>query len=163
LEHRYFTTVTLIAVCLEQIYPNWVPANGVTKQNPIDHLEGDEREMGEALIRDMLEHSVRYTHGHPHILLALLFTDPSVQKSGAGSMQVQWGNALADQLFLPWYVKGSPAAYHLYASNGAKDLEYVRNEVKSPSDPTKVWVGEYTVMRREPLRTTIKQKARTNV
>jgi len=76
-------------------------------------------------------------------VLYILFTDPSYQKTGAGSIHVKWGTDLADRLLVPTWVEGSPEGHHLYESNGFKDVEYVNL-------PTKKWVAEYTVMKREP-------------
>lgn len=44
---------------------------------------------------------------------------------------------------MPAWVEASPDGHHLYESNGFRDVEYVN--VK-----TKLWVSEFTIMRREP-------------
>ncbi|KIK61995.1 hypothetical protein GYMLUDRAFT_42424 [Collybiopsis luxurians FD-317 M1] len=147
------------------IYPNWVPSEDLTESAAakltVDYLEGEDKEKAEALIRDLMTRRARYTYGHPHVFLALLFTDSSYQRSGAGSLHIEWGVALADQLFLPWYVEGTPAGHRLYAKYGAKDLEKVRFEARSPSNPHgKPWINEQTVMRREPLKTAIRREAK---
>lgn len=43
---------------------------------------------------------------------------------------------------LPAWVEGSPDGYRLYAENGFKDVEYVREQ-------TGKWLTDYTIMRRE--------------
>lgn len=144
--------------------------------------------MGEAMLKDWMTRRAKYMYGHPHIrkylsssklsvpqclirraVLALLFTAPSAQRLGAGSMQVQWGTALADQLLVPWYVEGTPAGHKLYAANGAADLEKVRFVApaggkeasgEAASDGRGEWVSEYTMMRREPRRVSIEREAR---
>ncbi|KAH7046062.1 hypothetical protein B0J12DRAFT_742032 [Macrophomina phaseolina] len=155
------------------IYPNWVPNPSLTPAAAaaisIDYLEGEDRVMGEAMLKDWMTRRAKYMYGHPHILLALLFTAPSAQRLGAGSMQVQWGTALADQLLVPWYVEGTPAGHKLYAANGAADLEKVRFVApaggkeasgEAASDGRGEWVSEYTMMRREPRRVSIEREAR---
>ncbi|KAL1636566.1 hypothetical protein SLS56_001151 [Neofusicoccum ribis] len=147
------------------IYPNWVPDPSLTAASAasasIDYLTGDDRAMAEAMLKNWMTRRARYMYGHSHILLALLFTDPRAQHLGAGSLQVQWGTALADQLLVPWYVEGTPAGHRLYAANGAADLEKVRFEVKGKaSDGRQAWVSEYTMMRREPRRAGIEREAR---
>ncbi|KAF4307054.1 Acyl-CoA N-acyltransferase [Botryosphaeria dothidea] len=155
------------------IYPNWVPHPSLTPDAAaavsIDYLDGEDRVMGETMLKDWMTRRARYMYGHPHILLALLFTSPSVQRLGAGSMQVQWGTALADQLLVPWYVEGTPAGHKLYAANGADDLEKVRCVARAggkdgsgvkASDGKSEWVSEYTMMKREPRRTVVEREAR---
>ncbi|KAE9399193.1 hypothetical protein BT96DRAFT_994163 [Gymnopus androsaceus JB14] len=146
------------------IYPNWVPSEGFTEtaaaKVSIDYLEGDDRYMGEAMLKDWMMRRARYMYSHSHLLLALLFTDPTYQKCGAGSMQVQWGTTLADQLFVPMYIEGTPTGHHLYAKNGAADLEKVRFEIKNPRDLKEIWINEYTMMRREPCKSAIEREKR---
>ncbi|KIK61958.1 hypothetical protein GYMLUDRAFT_198772, partial [Collybiopsis luxurians FD-317 M1] len=112
------------------IYPNWVPSDDLTEgaaaKVTIDYLENEDKIRAETLLRDLLTRRARYTHTHPHVLLAFLFTDPPYQKLGAGSLQVEWGITLANELFVPWYVEATPTGHHLYAKSGAKDLERVR-------------------------------------
>ncbi|THX28275.1 hypothetical protein D6D12_04946 [Aureobasidium pullulans] len=54
-----------------------------------------------------------------------LFTEPycHYQRRGIGSMMLQWGSDLADQLFLPSWVEASPAGNFLYRKFGYKDIE----------------------------------------
>ncbi|KIK61965.1 hypothetical protein GYMLUDRAFT_42388 [Collybiopsis luxurians FD-317 M1] len=145
------------------IYPNWVPSDDFTANAAakvtIDYLEGEDKIRAEALLRDWMTRRTRYMYSHPHVLLAFLFTHPTYQKFGAGSLQVEWGVTLANDLFLPWYVEGTPAGHHLYAKYGAKDLERVRLEASDPNG--RAWISEYTMMRREPLKTAISTKARS--
>ncbi|KAF4546641.1 Acyl-CoA N-acyltransferase [Lasiodiplodia theobromae] len=156
------------------IYPHWTPNPDITPETAaaavsLDFLEGDDRTMTEDLMRDWVARRVRHMYGHPHILLALLFTAPDAQRLGAGSMQVQWGTALADQLLVPWYVEATPAGHRLYAANGAADVEKVQTEArprdakKKASDGRDVWVCEYTLMKREPRRTAVEREARAVV
>ncbi|THZ73060.1 hypothetical protein D6C85_04318 [Aureobasidium pullulans] len=49
-----------------------------------------------------------------------LFTEPYCR---IGSMMLQWGSDLADQLFLPSWVEASPAGNFLYRKFGYKDIE----------------------------------------
>jgi hypothetical protein len=56
---------------------------------------------------------------------------------------VKWGCELADRLLVPAWVEASPFGHHLYETNGFKDVEYVKT-------PSKKWVSEYTMMKREP-------------
>jgi GNAT superfamily N-acetyltransferase len=79
-----------------------------------------------------------------HILLAVLFVHPEYQRRGAGSMMVQWGADLADQLMLPAWVEASPFGHGLYARYGFEDVDHVKVV-------TKTMAGEYTPMRR-PLK-----------
>lgn len=55
--------------------------------------------------------------------LHICFTDPDYQRRGIGSMMLQWGSDLADQLFLPSWVEASPAGNFLYRKFGYKDIE----------------------------------------
>ncbi|THX56069.1 hypothetical protein D6D06_04544 [Aureobasidium pullulans] len=55
--------------------------------------------------------------------LHICFTDPDYQRRGIGSMMLQWGCDLADQLFLPSWVEASPAGNFLYRKFGYKDIE----------------------------------------
>ena len=58
---------------------------------------------------------------------------------------MKWGTELADRLLVPAWVEASPAGHHLYEENGFRDVEYV-------NVPTKRWVSEFTIMRRDPKR-----------
>lgn len=58
---------------------------------------------------------------------------------------VKWGVDLADHLFVPAWVEGSPAGKHLYETYGFKDLEYVETK-------TEKWTVIYHMMKREPSR-----------
>ena len=79
-------------------------------------------------------------------MLYILFTDPDYQRCGAGSIHVKWGCDLADRLVVPAWVEASPFGHHLYEENGFRDVEAVK-------PPTKKWVSEYTMMKREPKTT----------
>ncbi|THV95623.1 hypothetical protein D6D10_03277 [Aureobasidium pullulans] len=59
----------------------------------------------------------------PYCQLHICFTDPDYQRRGIGSMMLQWGSDLADQLFLPSWVEASPAGNFLYRKFGYKDIE----------------------------------------
>ncbi|THY62235.1 hypothetical protein D6C98_01646 [Aureobasidium pullulans] len=59
----------------------------------------------------------------PYCQLHICFTDPYYQRRGIGSMMLQWGSDLADQLFLPSWVEASPAGNFLYRKFGYKDIE----------------------------------------
>ncbi|THY28296.1 hypothetical protein D6D01_03925 [Aureobasidium pullulans] len=59
----------------------------------------------------------------PYCQLHICFTDPDYQRRGIGSMMLQWGSDLADQLFLPSWVEASPAGNFLYRKFGYKDVE----------------------------------------
>ncbi|CAD0048265.1 unnamed protein product [Aureobasidium pullulans] len=59
----------------------------------------------------------------PYCQLHICFTDPDYQRRGIGSMMLQWGCDLADQLFLPSWVEASPAGNFLYRKFGYKDIE----------------------------------------
>lgn len=61
-------------------------------------------------------------------------------------MMVKWGTDLADRLFIPAWVEGSPAGLHLYKTHGFQDLEYVATE-------TPKWTVIYHMMRREARHT----------
>ncbi|THV83694.1 hypothetical protein D6D29_03696 [Aureobasidium pullulans] len=71
-----------------------------------------------------------FTEPYCHVLLMMrlaelhiCFTDPDYQRRGIGSMMLQWGSDLADQLFLPSWVEASPAGNFLYRKFGYKDIE----------------------------------------
>ncbi|KAL1638872.1 hypothetical protein SLS58_008456 [Diplodia intermedia] len=157
------TKLNLIPTYLPQIYPNWTPNPALTPTAAaaavkLDFLSGpdDDRAMGETLMRDFLARRARHTFGQPHILLALLFTAPSHQRRGAGSLQMRWGAALADRLLVPLYVEATAAGRPTYAAGGCVDVEEVRTVVRpaegktTASDGKDCWVCEYTMMRREP-------------
>ncbi|THW77935.1 hypothetical protein D6D19_01873 [Aureobasidium pullulans] len=59
----------------------------------------------------------------PYCQLHICFTDPDYQRRGIGSMMLQWGSDLADQLFLLSWVEASPAGNFLYRKFGYKDIE----------------------------------------
>jgi hypothetical protein len=75
-------------------------------------------------------------------VLYILFTDPAVQRCGAGSIHVKWGTELADRLLVPCWVEGSPNGHHLYQENGFNDVQYVNEKIGD-------WLMEFTVMKRE--------------
>jgi GNAT superfamily N-acetyltransferase len=102
-----------------------------------------ERADAHSILEDFMARRRRYCR-EGHILLAVLFVHPAYQRKGAGTMMVQWGADLADQLMLPAWVEASPFGHGLYAKYGFEDVERV--EVV-----TKTMVGEYTCMRR-PLK-----------
>jgi GNAT superfamily N-acetyltransferase len=55
--------------------------------------------------------------------LHICFTDPDYQRRGIGSMMLQWGCDLADQLFLPSWVEASPTGNFLYRKYGYTDVD----------------------------------------
>jgi ribosomal protein S18 acetylase RimI-like enzyme len=55
--------------------------------------------------------------------LHICFTDPEYQRRGIGSMMLQWGCDLADQLFLPSWVEASPTGNFLYRKYGYTDVD----------------------------------------
>ncbi|KAI5202863.1 hypothetical protein E4T39_04436 [Aureobasidium subglaciale] len=59
----------------------------------------------------------------PYCQLHICFTDPDYQRRGIGSMMLQWGCDLADQLFLPSWVEASPTGNFLYRKFGYKDVD----------------------------------------
>lgn len=54
-----------------QIYPNWVPHPSLTPDAAaavsIDYLDGEDRVMGETMLKDWMTRRARYMYGHPHI------------------------------------------------------------------------------------------------
>jgi len=62
--------------------------------------------------------------------LKLLFTDPRVQKRGAGSMLVKWGTDQADAAGVPCIVEASSHAYEarFYHKHGFQDVRRSRVE-----------------------------------
>ncbi|KAK4611505.1 hypothetical protein CLAFUW4_13508 [Fulvia fulva] len=61
--------------------------------------------------------------GRPHVRLSLLCTRQDFQRQGAGTVLVQQGLALAEQLGLPGYVEASTVGYHLYSKLGFEQVD----------------------------------------
>ena len=59
--------------------------------------------------------------------LHLLFTDPKHQKRGAGSMLVEWGTGIADEMGTPCVVESSTFAHRvkIYEHHGFRDVRRV--------------------------------------
>ena len=117
----------------------------ISKSDEITWLETKEQREDAIIITEDFMSRRRRACKEGHILLFLLFVDPSYQRQGggkgAGSMMVQWGCELADQLMLPSWVEASPYGHGLYARYGYVDTEVVK--CVTPS-----YVAEYTHMRR---------------
>ncbi|KAK7942838.1 gnat family protein [Apiospora aurea] len=54
--------------------------------------------------------------------LHICFTSPEYRRKGAGSLMMQWGCDLADQLALPGWIEASPEGNSLYKAFGFHDV-----------------------------------------
>ncbi|OCK78229.1 hypothetical protein K432DRAFT_255759, partial [Lepidopterella palustris CBS 459.81] len=64
-----------------------------------------ERDCVKEIIRDFVERRAKYTHGHAHLLLKALFTDPEYERKGCGLLMVRWGCEIAGLLLVPAWVE----------------------------------------------------------
>ncbi|KAJ9640330.1 hypothetical protein H2199_005869 [Coniosporium tulheliwenetii] len=101
-----------------------------------------EREAAEDAMADFVERRKRYMDGEGHVLLNILFTLPTYQRHGCGTMMVKWGTDLADRLSVLAWVEGSPAGWRLYNTHGFEELEKITKK-------TRKWTVVYYMMRRK--------------
>ena len=120
-----------------KIYPTYVAppdvpsVEEIVEKNLMEHLETkQERQDARAILTDFLTRRRRECK-EGHVLLYLLFVDPSYQRKGVGQMLVGWGNEVADKLMLPSWVEASAKGYGLYRKNGYVYMEDVRVKSKS--------------------------------
>ncbi|KAI4718001.1 hypothetical protein E4T48_05761 [Aureobasidium sp. EXF-10727] len=87
-------------------------------------LEGDEVKLEKCreVMRDIADKR-KMLFTEPYCQLHICFTDPDYQRRGIGSMMLQWGCDLADQLFLPSWVEASPTGNFLYRKHGYADVD----------------------------------------
>ncbi|GAB7355429.1 hypothetical protein MBLNU459_g5940t1 [Dothideomycetes sp. NU459] len=93
---------------------NWKILQSLTPAVPLElepswfaELEPDRAQRARAILEEVREHEK--TWPVPRL---------TFQRRGMGSMMLQWGVDLADQLFLPAYVSASPAGNQLYKRFG---------------------------------------------
>jgi len=139
-------TGKIVAVGVWSITVNWVdevqgPRHWVDA--PYYRKGSVEKKCAEAILRDFLERRDRYTHGHAHMILHDLNTDPAYERRGCASMMIKYGLDIADRLFIPIWVESSPMALALYQKHGFEIVEKV-------DYPTEKWRHEYTVTLRKP-------------
>ncbi|KAK8045269.1 hypothetical protein PG993_005293 [Apiospora rasikravindrae] len=60
--------------------------------------------------------------------LHICFTSPEYRRKGAGSLMMQWGCDLADQLALPGWIEASPDGNFLYKVFGFYDVGKIKGE-----------------------------------
>ncbi|KAF2804581.1 uncharacterized protein BDZ99DRAFT_481054 [Mytilinidion resinicola] len=139
-------TGKIVAVGVWGIVVNWVDAPQGPKHwaTAPYYAEGSvERECAEAILEDFVARRERYTHGHAHMILHDLNTDPDYERRGCASMLIKYGLEIADRLFIPVWVESSPMALPLYQRHGFEIVEEV-------NFPTEKWRHEYTVTLRKP-------------
>ncbi|KAK5130533.1 hypothetical protein LTR08_001963 [Meristemomyces frigidus] len=94
---------------------------------PPPWLEGEELEQSRSLIASMNEMRSKHMPG-PFIHLHICFTHPDYRRRGAGGMMMQWGCALADQLFVPGWIEASEEGNFLYESFGFYEFAKIASE-----------------------------------
>ncbi|KAF2089230.1 hypothetical protein K490DRAFT_63367 [Saccharata proteae CBS 121410] len=140
-------TGRLAGVAHWQIYANWVPMPAPLTPFHVDWLEGEEKAVSEQIMDKIMSQREEYMHGHSHVLLSLLYTDPDFQRLGAGALLVKWGCELADHLMVPAWVEGTMAGHRLYEACGFRDVEEV-DFTPVKSDGSMAPRLRHTIMRR---------------
>lgn len=117
----------------------------ISEADKITWLETEQQREDAIIITEDFMSRRRRACKEGHLLLFILYVDPTYQRQGGGkgvgSMMMQWGNELADQLMLPCWLEASPYGRGLYAKYGYEVVETVK--LVTPS-----FVSEYTHMRR---------------
>ncbi|PQE11077.1 hypothetical protein CJF31_00000827 [Rutstroemia sp. NJR-2017a BVV2] len=104
---------------------NTAPLTEEQKQEYISvdwHDDADSNEWAAYLINWVHQHQLKYTKGEPCVVLDILTTHPSHQRLGAGTLLMEYGTAIADELGLPGFIDGTIIAKHLYESHGFKPI-----------------------------------------
>ncbi|KAI1142797.1 hypothetical protein F5Y05DRAFT_366231 [Hypoxylon sp. FL0543] len=86
---------------------------------------GCNAEACELLFGGLAQRGERILEGRPHVLLALLHTDPKHQGRGAGGMLVRHVIEEARKLGLIAFLAASPAGHELYKKCGFRDVDLV--------------------------------------
>ncbi|KAH9884420.1 acyl-CoA N-acyltransferase [Xylariomycetidae sp. FL2044] len=116
-------TRRIIAASNWKVYPNGAPSSA--GDTAPEWLRDEDRERAARMLGAMNE-ARRAANPGGFVYLHTCFTDPEYQRRGAGSMMMQWGCDLADQLFLPAWIEASPEGNALYRKYGFYDLEPAR-------------------------------------
>lgn len=121
------TTGQLVAASNWGVHVNGIPADGPALDRPVPWLKGEDRATAEKIlggfnrvkwrentgcyIRELTQKFTRRPSDLPTIFdadalidLHICMTDEKYRGRGAGSLMLQWGNAVADSLGLPCWV-----------------------------------------------------------
>ncbi|KAI0378769.1 acyl-CoA N-acyltransferase [Hypomontagnella monticulosa] len=113
------TTGKIVAASNWKVFLNSGAPNE-SDEVPPEWLEGEVLEKA-SKIMGVWNEARRKENPGPHIHLHICFTDPDYRRQGLGSMMMQWGCDLADQLFLPGWIEASSEGNFLYKKFGFYD------------------------------------------